>query len=307
MMYIGSVAAAGILAACGGGGEAGGVSGSIVVDGSSTVFPVSEAFAEEFQAENPDSRVTVGLSGTGGGFQRFCAGETDFTGASRPITQGERDACAAAGIEFVQLSVATDGLSVIVNPANDFVECLTVAELSRIWRPGSSVTTWRDVRPEWPADEIRLYGPGTDSGTFDYFTEVINGESGASRPDFQASEDDNILVQGVAGDRFALGYFGYAYYLENRDVLKLVAVDGGSGCVQPSDETIEDGSYAPLARPLFIYVSASSLQRPEILAFAEFILREGEAVIPATGYHALPATQYTEQLEAVREAAGVAG
>ncbi|MCA1791663.1 MAG: PstS family phosphate ABC transporter substrate-binding protein, partial [Thioalkalivibrio sp.] len=211
-----------MFAGCGGGGDAGGVTGSVIVDGSSTVFPISEALAEEFQIANPNARITVGLSGTGGGFQRFCNGETDFTGASRPIVQGERDACAAAGIEFIEMHVAWDGLSVLVNPANDFVSCLTVGELSRIWSPGSTVNTWRQVRPEWPADQIRLYGPGTDSGTFDYFTETINGESGASRADFQASEDDNILVQGVSGDRFALGYFGYAYYEENSAALKLV-------------------------------------------------------------------------------------
>ncbi|MEX2465610.1 MAG: PstS family phosphate ABC transporter substrate-binding protein, partial [Gemmatimonadota bacterium] len=282
-----------MLAACGGeAGESGGVSGSVIVDGSSTVFPVSEALAEEFQIANPNARITVGLSGTGGGFQRFCAGETDFTGASRPITEGEREACAEAGIEFIEMPVAWDGLSVIVNPANDFATCLTVEELNRIWGPGSSVTTWRDVRSEWPADEIRLYGPGTDSGTFDYFTETINGESGASRPDFQASEDDNILVQGVAGDRFALGYFGYAYYIENQDALKLVAVDGGAGCVLPSDETIEDGTYQPLARPIYLYVKRSALQRPEVLAFAEFVLSQSRAIVPSTGYHALSAEEY---------------
>ncbi|MEX2472587.1 MAG: PstS family phosphate ABC transporter substrate-binding protein [Gemmatimonadota bacterium] len=297
-----------VLAACGGGGgDANSITGNVVIDGSSTVFPVSEAFAEEFQAANPSARVTVGLSGTGGGFQRFCNGETDFTGASRPISEGEREACAEAGIEFTELRVAIDGLSVIANPQNDFVECVTVAELNRIWEPNSSVTTWRDVRSEWPAEEMSLYGPGTDSGTFDYFTETINGETGASRPDYQASEDDNILVQGVAGDRYAFGYFGYAYYLENEANLKLVAVDGGSGCVLPSDETIDDGSYAPLSRPLFIYVKNSALQRPAVLAFTEFILQQGFALVPSTGYHALRADQYESQLQAVRETAGVAG
>lgn len=297
-----------LLAACGGGGgDADSISGSVVIDGSSTVFPVSEAFAEEFQAANRDARITVGLSGTGGGFQRFCSGETDFTGASRPISEGEREACAAAGIDWIELAVAVDGLSVIVNPANDFLTCLTVEELERIWRPDSPVTTWRDVRADWPAEEISLYGPGTDSGTFDYFTETIVGETGASRPDYQASEDDNILVQGVSGDRYSLGYFGYAYYLENREALKLIAVDGGAGCVLPSDETIDDGSYAPLSRPLFIYVAESSLERPEALAFAEFILENADALVPSTGYHALPADRYQEQLQAVREAAGLAG
>lgn len=296
------------LAACGGeAGDGSGVEGDIRIDGSSTVFPVAEALAEEFQITNPRARVTVGVSGTGGGFQRFCAGETDLTNASRPITEDEREACAEAGIEFTELSVGWDGLSLIVNPANDFVECLTVEELQRIWEPGSSVSTWRDVRSEWPDEEIRLYGPGTDSGTFDYFTETINGESGASRADFQASEDDNILVQGVAGDQYALGYFGYAYFVENQEALELVAIDSGSGCVRPSDATIEDGSYAPLARPLYMYLQHTALERPEVRAFAEFILEEAGEIVPSTGYHALSPTEYEEQLRLIREAAGTAG
>lgn len=296
------------LAACGG-GESGGatMSGTVELDGSSTVFPVAEAVAEEFQIANPDVRVTVGFSGSGGGFERFCAGETDLSNASRPINQREADACAAAGIEFTEISVAWDGLSVIVNPANDFVTCLTTDELRRIWEPASAVETWADVRSGWPAEGVRLYGPGTDSGTFDYFTETINGESGASRPDFQASEDDNILVQGVAGDRYALGYFGYAYYAENAERLKLVQVDGGAGCVAPSDETIEDGTYAPLARPLFVYVKHSALQRPEVLAYVSFMLEEAPALVPSTGYHALTDEEYAASLASIREAAGAAG
>jgi phosphate transport system substrate-binding protein len=285
----------------------GSLAGAVAIDGSSTVFPISEAVAEEFQIENADVRVTVGFSGSGGGFKRFCAGETDISDASRPINDDERATCAAAGIEFTEVPVAWDGLSVIVNPANDFVSCLTTAELRRIWEPGSTVTTWSDVRPSWPAEPIRLYGPGTDSGTFDYFTETINGESGASRPDFQASEDDNILVQGIAGDEFALGYFGYAYYAENSDRLKLVEVDGGDGCVAPSDATIEDGSYAPLARPLFIYVKHASLLRPEVLAFVRFYLENAPTLVPSTGYHALSADEYTEDLRVMTEAAGAAG
>jgi phosphate transport system substrate-binding protein len=285
----------------------GSLAGAVAIDGSSTVFPISEAVAEEFQIENADVRVTVGFSGSGGGFKRFCAGETDISDASRPINDDERATCAAAGIEFTEVPVAWDGLSVIVNPANGFVSCLTTAELRRIWEPGSTVTTWSDVRPSWPAEPIRLYGPGTDSGTFDYFTETINGESGASRPDFQASEDDNILVQGIAGDEFALGYFGYAYYAENSDRLKLVEVDGGDGCVAPSDATIEDGSYAPLARPLFIYVKHASLLRPEVLAFVRFYLENAPTLVPSTGYHALSADEYTEDLRVMTEAAGAAG
>jgi len=237
-------------------------------------------------------RVTVGFSGTGGGFKRFCAGEIDISDASREISEAERAACEAAGVAFVEIPVAWDGLSVVVNPANDFVECLTVPELEAMWRPGSSVRTWRDVRPEFPAEPVQLYGPGTDSGTFDYFTEVVVGEAKASRNDFQASEDDNILVQGVAGDRYALGYFGYAYFRENRDRLKLVAVDGGEGCVLPSDETVSDGSYAPLSRPLYMYVSRRAAERPEVRAFVDFMLEHAPDLVPATGYLALDRARY---------------
>ncbi len=307
-IFTAGAAAVGLMAACGGGsGDAdgeGALGGAVVIDGSSTVFPIAEAVAEEFQIAHPNVRVTVGVSGSGGGFERFCGGETDITNASRPIRDSEIAECDAAGIEFTELSVAWDGLSVIANPANDFVRCLTTDELRRIWEPGSPVTSWRDVRPEWPDEDIRLYGPGTDSGTFDYFTETINGESGASRPDFQASEDDNILVQGVAGDRFALGYFGYAYYAENRDRLKLVEVDGGGGCVAPSDATIEDGSYSPLARPLFVYVKHAALARPEVSAYVEFMLEEAPTLVPATGYHALAPEEYAEGLALIAEAVG---
>jgi len=297
------------LVGCGGGegGERSAVSGAVTLDGSSTVFPIAEAVAEEFQIANPEVRVTVGFSGTGGGFERFCAGETDISNASRPIDSEEAEACAAAGIEFTEIPVAWDGLSVIVNPANDFVTCLTVAELRRVWEPGSVVRTWRDVRPEWPAENIRLYGPGTDSGTFDYFTETVNGETGASRPDYQASEDDNILVQGVAGDRYSLGYFGYAYYTESADRLKLVEVDGGSGCVAPSDATIADGTYAPLSRPIYMYVKHAALARPEVNAFVTFLLTEAGELVPSTGYHPLSAQEYTDALARVAAAAGSAG
>jgi phosphate transport system substrate-binding protein len=291
-----------LLAACGG-GESGGegaadeaLAGEVLIDGSSTVFPIAEAIAEEFQINHPRVRVSVGFSGSGGGFERFCNDELDLTNASRPIKDSEREACAAAGIEFTELPVAWDGLSVIANPENDFLQCLTVDDLNRIWEPGSQVTTWRDVRAEWPAEEIDLYGPGTDSGTFDYFTETVNGESGASRPDYQASEDDNILVQGVAGDRYALGYLGYAYYAENSDKLKIVAVDGGGGCVAPSDATIADGSYAPLSRPLFIYVKHAALARPEVKAYMEFLVQNAQEVVPATGYHALTPEEYAEDM-----------
>ena len=293
------------VAACGGdAGDAagGGLSGSVELDGSSTVFPIAEAVAEEFQIANPGVRVSVGFSGSGGGFKRFCADEIDISNASRPIKEDEVADCAAAGVEFTELAVAWDGLSVVANPDNGFAQCLTVDELKRIWEPGSSVTTWRDVRSEWPAEEVRLYGPGADSGTFDYFTETVVGESGAVRPDFQASEDDNMLVQGVAGDQYALGYFGYAYYAENAERLKLVEVDGGSGCVAPSDETIEDGSYSPLARPLFVYVKHSALQRAEVAAFVSFMLSNASELVPSTGYHALSAEQYQQSLDQIAAA-----
>lgn len=294
------------LAACGGdGGDD--LSGEVVIDGSSTVFPVAEALAEEFQIAHPNVRVSVGVSGSGGGFTRFCNGETDLSNASRPISDAERAACADAGISFTEVSVAWDGLSIIANPDNDFATCLTVDELHRIWRPDSDVTTWRDVRAEWPAEEISLYGPGTDSGTFDYFTETINEEGGASRSDFQASEDDNILVQGVAGDPYSLGYFGYAYYQENAERLKLLAVDGGAGCVQPSNQTIEDGSYAPLSRPLFVYVKHGALARPEVEAYVRFMLEHAGELVPPTGYNPLSDAEYQAQLDAIMEAAGSAG
>ena len=295
-----------LMAACGGGepgaeGDASAnLTGEVIIDGSSTVFPIAEAIAEEFQIAHPRARVSVGFSGSGGGFERFCNDELDITNASRPIKDSEREDCAAAGIEFTELTVAWDGLSVIANPENEFLQCVTVAELRAIWEPGSRVTTWRDVRAEWPAEEIDLYGPGTDSGTFDYFTETVNGESGASRPDYQASEDDNILVQGVAGERYALGYLGYAYFTENTDKLKLVAVDGGSGCVAPSDETIADGSYAPLSRPLFIYVKHAALARPEVRTYVEFLIENAQDVVPATGYHALSAAEYADDLARLR-------
>jgi phosphate transport system substrate-binding protein len=307
-----ALAAALLTTACGGGqggdaaADATALSGEVLIDGSSTVFPIAEAVAEEFQAANAGVRVSVGISGTGGGFKRFCAGETDLSNASRPIKDSERELCAAAGIEFTELPVAWDGLSVITNPANDFVQCLTVAELRKIWEPNSTVKTWRDVRGEWPAEEIKLYGPGTDSGTFDYFTEAIMGETGASRPDYQASEDDNILVQGISGDLHSLGYFGYAYVKENADRLKLLGVDGGNGCVTPSDATIADGSYKPLARPLFVYVKHAAFTRPEVKAFMEFLVQNAPTVVPSTGYHALTSEEYAADLARLSELAGSA-
>ena len=260
------------------------LSGTIEIDGSSTVFPISQAVAEEFRRGQPDVQVNVGVSGTGGGFQRFARGETDISDASRHIKDSEREAAVANGVEFIEMRVGTDGLSVIVHPDNDFVDCLTVEELNSIWKPGSEVNNWSQVRAGFPDQRLRLYGPDTDSGTFDYFTEEVNGEAQVSRSDYTASADDNVLVQGIAGDRGALGYFGYAYYQENEDVLKAVAVDGGSGCVEPEPSTIEDGTYSPLSRPLFIYVNTESLERPEVAAFVEYYMDNGYELTAEVGY-----------------------
>jgi phosphate transport system substrate-binding protein len=294
-MFVGLLMCA--LAACSrdeGGADAA-VAGAIEADGSSTVYPITEAVAEEFQIQNPDARVTVAFTGTGGGFQRFCSGETDISNASRPISDSERAACTAAGIDFIEMPVAWDGLSVVVNPGNTALQCLTLAELKKLWEPNSTVTTWRDLKPELPAERISLYGPGTDSGTFDYFTAEVNGAEGASRADYQASEDDNILVQGVSGDANSLGYFGYAYYVENQSRLKVLGVDGGSGCVVPSDQTIADSSY-PLSRPLFIYVKRASLERPVVAEFVRFYMDNAPDLVPSTGYHALDGSAYQENL-----------
>ncbi|MFP5224191.1 MAG: PstS family phosphate ABC transporter substrate-binding protein [Actinomycetota bacterium] len=278
--------ALGLTACASSGGSSGGneLAGSIQADGSSTVFPVTEAVAEEFRVEHPNVQITVGVSGTGGGFEKFCGGETDISNASRPIKDSEAANCAAAGIEFTELTVALDGLAVVVNPANDWVDCLTTAELSQIWAPGSKVSNWNQIRPGFPDQPLKLFGPGTDSGTFDYFTDEINGEEGASRSDYTASEDDNTLVTGVSGDKSALAYFGFAYFAENSDKLKLVAVDGGNGCVEPSDESVRDGSYSPLARPLFIYVKHAALAKPEVEAFVRFYIEHADDLVGDVGY-----------------------
>jgi len=281
------------------GGTGGGAAetATVRIDGSSTVFPISEAVAEEFQRAHRDVRVTVGISGTGGGFKKFTVGETDINDASRPIKESEVEMAAANAIEYIELPVAYDGISVVVNPANTFVDALTVAELARIWEPGSSVERWSDVRASFPDQRISLYGPGTDSGTFDYFTEAINGESGACRPDFTASEDDNVLVQGVAGDPNALAFFGYAYYAENTERLKVVPIDPGDGAVAPSDVTINNGTYRPLSRPIFIYVSTAASQRPEVQAFVRFYLENAAALVGEVGYVPLPDRVYELALE----------
>lgn len=277
------------------------IRGSIEIDGSSTVFPISEAVAEEFNKVYPNVRVNVGVSGTGGGFKRFTAGDTDISDASRPIRESEREAAASNGIEYYELRVGTDGLSVMVSTQNDFVDCLTVEELNTIWAPGSEVNNWNQVRSGFPNRPLRLYGPDTDSGTFDFFTEDINGEAQSSRSDYTASADDNVLVQGIGGDRNALGYFGYAYYAENTDKLKLVAVDDGSGCVTPTPDTILSGEYQPLTRPLFIYVNRESLARSEVREFVEFYMERGEELTREVGYVPVAAAAYTENLRMIAE------
>ncbi|MDP9348198.1 MAG: PstS family phosphate ABC transporter substrate-binding protein [Gemmatimonadota bacterium] len=297
-----------VLTGCGGGegggAGGGGASGSISADGSSTVFPITEAVAEEYMAETGGKvRVSVAMSGTGGGFKRFCAGETDISNASRAIKDSEVEQCRAAGVEPVELPVATDGLAVVVNPANNFVQCLTVDELKKIWQPGSTVKNWSEVRAGFPNQPLKLYGPGTNSGTFDYFTEAVMGEEDASRADYTASEDDNVLVQGVSGDPNALGYFGYAYVAENQGKLKTVAVDGGQGCVQATPQTVESGQYKPLSRPLFIYVSRKSLQRPEVREFVDFYLQSAPELVPQTGYIPLGQAGYEQSRQKFAQAA----
>jgi len=269
-----------------------GLSGTVKVDGSSTVFPVSEAMAEEFQKVNPKVRVTVGESGTGGGMKKFTAGEIDIAGASRPITDTERTAAKKNGIEYVELPIAYDGLSIVVNPQNTWAASVSIDELKKIWQPNSTVKLWSDVRKEWPKEKITLYGPGTNSGTFDYFTEVVTGKKGFIRPDFTASEDDNVLVQGVSKDKFALGYFGFAYWAENKSKLKVLSVSAEGKAVTPSHDTIADGSYKPLSRPLFIYVNKASTSKPEVEAFMAFYLEKASQLVGQVGYVAFPAKTY---------------
>ena len=285
-------------AACGSDAESdpGALRGTIEVDGSSTVFPVSEAVAEEFHKLNPGVNVNVGISGTGGGFERFTVGEIDISDASRLMKESEAAAAADNGITYLDLRVGTDGLSVVVSPENDFVECLTVEELKAVWEPGSTIKNWSQVRAGFPDRPLRLYGADTDSGTFDYFTEEIVGEVQASRSDYTASADDNVLVQGIGGDRNALGYFGFAYYTENRDKVKVVAIDAGEGCVTPTAETIESGEYKPLSRPLFIYVNEESLDKPEVRAFVEFYLTNAASLVREVGYVALDEEVYQSGL-----------
>lgn len=295
-----------LLGACGGNtGEANGegnLAGNIQIDGSSTVYPITEAVAEEFRAEAPDVRVTVGVSGTGGGMKKFTRGDIDVVNASRTINAAEDSIARANNISYLELPVAYDGLTVVVHPENDWVNDITVAELKKIWEPAAqgTITRWNQIRPEWPDQEIHLYGAGVESGTYDYFTEAIVGKSHASRGDYTASEDDNVLVQGVSTDPYALGFFGYAYYDENQDKLKAVPVNdeddsNGAGAILPSLETVKDGSYAPLSRPLFIYVNSRATARPEVVEFVNFYLHNAADLSREVGYIPMPAEKYQEQ------------
>jgi phosphate transport system substrate-binding protein len=265
----------------GGGGGGGDLSGKIRIDGSSTVAPLAQAAAEEFQAQYPDVRITVGTSGTGGGFEKFCAGETDISNASRPIKDDEEvPICKKNTVTYKEVQVANDGIAVVTNPELK-VDCMTVEQLKELWNDGSKVTKLSEIDPSLPDTELSLFGPGTDSGTFDYFTDVSNGEEGVSRKDYQPSEDDNVLVQGVSGEAGGLGYFGFSYFEQNQDKLGLVGVDDGAGCVKPSTEAIQSGEYKPLSRPLFMYPSDKALKQPEVKAFMDFVVENYEAIAQA--------------------------
>ena len=295
-----STAALALVAAGCGGGDDGGA--AISADGSSTVGPFVTKAAEDFRdAEGVD--ITVGISGTGGGFERFCAGETDLSNASRPIDEDEQELCADAGVEYIEFRIATDALTNVVNTENDWATCLTVDQLETIWGPGSKVTNWNQVDPSFPDVELTLFGPGTDSGTFDYFTGVINGEEGASRTDFSPSEDDNVIVQGVSGDRGGLGYFGFSYYEQNQATLEALEVDGGSGCVAPSAEAAQDGSYTPLSRPLYIYVKRSSFDdKEDVRNFVLFMLDQNRTIAEAAQFVPLSDEQLAEERSKFEEA-----
>ena len=283
--------------------NAGDLSGKIIADGSSTVGPITEAVAEEFATVASDVEVEVNISGTGGGFKRFCAGETDVQDASRAINDEEMATCREAGIQYYVFEVAYDGITIVVNPANDFVTCMTVDQLKKLWQADSPAQNWSDIDPSWPNEKVNLYGPGTDSGTYDYFVEKILGSADAStRTDYTPSEDDNVLVEGVAGDENGLGFFGFAYYEQNQDRLKAVEVDGGNGCLSPSTDTIRDGTYAPLSRPLFVYVKAESLARPDVQEFMRFYLANAISLVADVGFVDSPTDVYVKdqaRLEAV--------
>ena len=299
-----------LIAACGekkekagdNGKESTALAGTIKVDGSSTVFPITEAVAEEFRAVQPKVKVTIGVSGTGGGFKKFSRGETNLSNASRPIKDKEKAACAENNINYLELEVAYDGLAVLVNPQNDWVDSFTIEELKKIWEPAAqgTIMKWNQIRPEWPNEEIHLFGPGVASGTYDYFTEAIVGKSGSSRGDFTASEDDHVLVQGIAGDKFSLGFFGLAYYAENKDKLTLIGVHNGEEVVKPTLETVSNGTYRPLSRPLFIYVNSTSVASPEVVEFVNFYLENSGELSTDVGYIPLPDENYKKQIESFK-------
>lgn len=306
------------IAACGDDGGTGGggssasadsgaakLSGTIRIDGSSTVGPLSEAAAEGFQGENGGVQVTVGTSGTGGGFEKFCAGETDISDASRAIEDDEKAACEKAGVTFEEFQVANDGIALVANNENDWAKCLDVAQLKKIWDKDSKIKNWKDVDPSFPDQKLDLFGAGTDSGTFDFFTGAINGEEGRSRSDYNATEDDNVTVQGVEGSKGGLGYFGLSYFEQNKDKLKDVQVKGEGGeCVTPTTETVQDGSYTPLSRPLFIYVKGASLKRPEVAAFVDYYLKNTETLAEQALFVPLTAEQESElapKLESLKQ------
>ncbi|WP_231623578.1 PstS family phosphate ABC transporter substrate-binding protein [Nitrosospira briensis] len=272
----------------------------VKIDGSSTVYPITEAVAEDFQKDTKGAvKVTVGISGTGGGFKKFCRGETDIVNASRPILKKEMDDCKKTGIQYIEMPIAFDALTVVVNPKNGWSNTITVAELKKIWEPAAQgkITKWSQVNPAWPDETIKLYGAGADSGTFDYFTEAIVGKAKSSRGDFTASEDDNVLVQGVASDKNGLGFFGFAYYAENKKKLKAVAIDAGKGAIIPSAKTVEEGSYQPLSRPIFIYVNIKSAERPEVRQLIEFYMKNAPALVQEVKFFPLPTQAYTTNLE----------
>ncbi len=277
----------------GGGSQTPALSGTIRIDGSSTVAPLSEAAAELFQKEHKNVRVTVGTSGTGGGFEKFCNGETDISDASRPIKKSEIDACTAKGVKYEELTVANDGLAVVVSPQNTWAKCLTVDQLKKVWAPGSTVSSWREVDPSFPDERLALFGAGTDSGTFDYFTEAINGKSGASRTDYNATEDDNVTVNGVSGTKGAMGYMGLSYVEENQGKLKALEINGGSGCVAPTTQTVQNNTYKPLGRPLFIYPSAAAIKRPEVQSFLRFYIDNSDKITEQALF--VPMTDQQEQ------------
>lgn len=262
--------------------------GTIKIDGSSTVAPITTAVAEEFRTGAKDVRVTVGVSGTGGGFKRFSTGETDISNASRPIKKEEAAAAAKNSVEFIELPISFDGLSIVVNKSNYWCETLTMDDLRAIFGAGRAVKTWKELRPEWPDAPIKIFSPGTDSGTFDYFKEEVVGKDGSIRSDMSVSEDDNVLVTGVAGDENAIGFFGFAYYVENKDKVKVVKIDAGKGAIEPTHETIENGTYAPFGRPLFIYVNKKSAERAEVKAFIDFYLKNAAELVEDVGYVKLP-------------------